>query len=241
MPTNTYTTATTDINQNRNRSEAFKVHVRNHDLLKGIQTVQSAISTRNTLPVLGNILFQVDQGLRLSATDLEVGVRTWVKADVLEKGAITIPAKILSDFLKTLEDDKEITLEVLENNKVLIKSGRDKLNVTGLPKNDYPVLPEFDEGKAVAISKATLKEIVKKTIFAASTDETRYVLNGIHVITEAGKATAVATDGRRLAYIERPLSDKKLQAKVIIPSKAVQELNRMVSDDKSGDEDIKVS
>lgn len=220
----------------------MKLHCTKGDLFQGIQIVQSAISVRSTLPVLGNVLFEAsDQGLRLSATDLEVGIRTWVKADVIEKGAITIPAKILSDFLRTLEENREVKLEVSENNKIEIKSGRDRLNVTGLPKEDYPVLPEFDESKSVAISKSVVREMVRKTMFAASSDETRYVLNGVHLIIEKGKATGVATDGRRLAYIQRPIADKGLSIKVIVPTKAVQELVRLVSDEKKEGDDLKVS
>ncbi|MCG3205149.1 MAG: Beta sliding clamp [Elusimicrobia bacterium] len=220
----------------------MKLHLTKADLFKGIQIVQSAISVRSTLPVLGNILFEAsDQGLRLSATDLEVGIRTWIKADIIEKGAVTIPAKILADFLRTLEDDREVKLEVSENNKIEVKSNRDRLNITGLPKEDYPVLPEFEESKAVTISKATLKEMFKKTMFAASSDETRYVLNGVHIIVDAGKAIAVATDGRRLAYIQRPVPGKDLQIKVIIPTKAVQEVMRLISEENSSSDTLKVS
>ncbi len=241
MPTNTQDTATTHLTQDK-KSTFPKLHLTKGDLFHGVQTVQAAISLRGTLPVLGNILFEAtDQGLRLSATDLEVGIRSWVKADVLAKGAITIPAKILSDFLKTLNDDREIKLDVGENNKVEIRSGRDRLSVTGLPKEDYPVLPEFDESKAAPIPKTTIQDMLRKTIFAASTDETRYVLNGVHIIFEQGKAAAVATDGRRLAYIHRPIPDKKLQAKVIVPTKAVQELLRLTSDERNEKEELSVS
>ena len=241
MPANTYGSTTSGSSQIK-RSQNLKLHCTKGDLFQGIQIVQSAISVRSTLPVLGNVLFEAtEQGLRLSATDLEVGIRTWVKADVIEKGAITIPAKILADFLRTLEENREVKLEVSENNKIEIKSGRDRLNVTGLPKEDYPVLPEFDETKAVSISKAVVREMVRKTMFAASSDETRYVLNGVHLIIEKGKATGVATDGRRLAYIQRPIADKGLQIKVIVPTKAVQELIRLVTDDKKEGDDLKVS
>lgn len=219
----------------------MRVVVNKADIFKGIQLVQSAISSRSTLPVLGNILFEgTEQGLRLSATDLEVGIRTWVKADVVSKGAITIPAKIIADFLRTLEDDREIKLDVQEGNKVELRSGRDRLNVTGLPKSDYPVLPEFDQDKAVEMPRETLRELIKKTVFSASTDETRYVLNGIHIIAENGKLIAVATDGRRLSYIQRPLADNKLKIKIILPTKAVQEVLHLVSDEK-GKETIHVS
>jgi DNA polymerase-3 subunit beta len=220
----------------------MKLHINKGELFQGIQTVQSAISVRSTLPILGNILFEAgSKGLRLSATDLEVGIRTWVKADVQEEGAVTIPAKILADFLKTLEEDREIKIEVLESNKIEIRSGRDRLNIVGLPKEDYPVLPEFEEGKAIAIPKDTIKDMIKKTMFAASSDETRYVLNGVHLIVDNSKATAVATDGRRLAFIQRSVPTKDTQVKVIIPTKAVQELLRLVSDEKSDVEALKIA
>src|ERR1043165_9379122 len=126
MPPNITGAATTQLKHSDSKTEILKVHVSNKDLLREMQMVQTAISVRSTLPVLGNVLFEAsEQGLRLSATDLEVGIRTWVKADVIEKGAITIPAKILSDFLRTLEDNREVKLEVSENNKIEIKSGRD--------------------------------------------------------------------------------------------------------------------
>lgn len=220
----------------------MKLHLSKGDLFQGIQSVQSAISSRSTLPILGNILFEAtDKGVRLSATDLEVGIRTWVKADVIEEGAVTIPAKILADFLRTLDDNREIKIEVQENNKIEIRSGRDRLSVTGLPKEDYPVLPEFEEGKSVAIDKKTIQDMIRKTMFAASSDETRYVLNGVHLIVEGAKATAVATDGRRLAFAQKSIPDNGLQIKVIIPTKAVQEVLRLVSDDKSEEKNLKIS
>lgn len=242
MATNTTNTTTTYSSQLSKRSETLKLNLIKADLFRGIQIVQTAISNRNTLPALGNILFEAsEKGLRLSATDLEVGIRTWVKADILTPGSITIPAKILADFLRTLEEDREVKLEVSEGNKIGIRSGRDRLSVVGLPQEDYPVLPEFNEDKAVLVPRQTLQEMVRKTVFATSTDETRYVLNGVHLIIEGNKATAVATDGRRLAYIQRPISAKNLQAKVIVPTKALQELLRLVSESRSKQETLQVA
>lgn len=241
MPANTAGTTTTRSTTNK-RSQFMKLHLSKGDLFQAIQSVQSAISSRSTLPILGNILFEAtEKGVRLSATDLEVGIRTWVKADVIEEGAVTIPAKILADFLRTLDDSKEIKIEVQDNNKIEIRSGRDRLSVTGLPKEDYPVLPEFEEGKSVAIDKKTIQDMIRKTMFAASSDETRYVLNGVHLIVDGPKATAVATDGRRLAFTQKNIPDNGLQIKVIIPTKAVQEVLRLVSDDKSEEKNLKIS
>lgn len=117
MPTNTSSTTAARSSQSK-RSMFMKLHINKGELFQGIQTVQSAISVRSTLPILGNILFEAgSKGLRLSATDLEVGIRTWVKADVQEEGAVTIPAKILADFLKTLEEDREIKIEVYQEKR----------------------------------------------------------------------------------------------------------------------------
>jgi DNA polymerase-3 subunit beta len=211
----------------------MKLHLTKADLFQGIQTVQSAISVRSTLPVLGNILFEAsDKGVRLSATDLEVGIRTWIKADVIENGAVTIPAKILADFLRTLEDDREVKIDVSENNKVEVRSGRDRLNITGLPKEDYPVLPEFEEAKAVTIPAGTIREMLKKTMFAASADETRYVLNGILFSFKDKTLKLVATDGRRLAIMERALPELgNFKKDIIVPTKAIQELGRNLGDE----------
>jgi len=241
MSINTNTTATTRSSIIKER-EALKLSASKGELFKAIQIVQPAISTRSTLPILGNILFEAGNGeLRLSATDLEVGIRTKSKADVIQSGTITVPAKIVSDFLKTIDDDKEVKIEVLDGNKVEFRSGRDRLSVVGLPKEDYPVLPEFEDKKSILINKEILREIIKKTVFAVSADETRYVLNGIHLIIEGGKMTGVATDGRRLAYIQKAVGDDSLKVKVIVPTKAVQELLRLSSEVKGGGETLKAS
>ncbi len=241
MSINTHTTTTSRFSNIKER-EALKFSANKGELFKGIQIVQPAISTRSTLPILGNILLEAGEGeLRLSATDLEVGIRTKVKADVIQTGSITVPAKLVSDFLKNIDDDKEIKIEVLDGNKVEFRSGRDRLNIVGLPKEDYPVLPEFEDKKSVQINKEVLKEIIKKTVFATSADETRYVLNGIHLIFDGGKITGVATDGRRLAFIQKPLPDDSLKVKIIIPTKAVQELLRLSSESKTNTDSLNAS
>ena len=207
------------------------------ELLRGVQLVQNAISPRSTLPVLSNILFEATgDGIRLSSTDLEVGIRCYVKADVRSGGAITIPAKTLSEFIRTLDEGKEISLTTKDGQKMEIRAGRDRCSLACLPKDDYPALPEFNIEKAVSIPQNILKDMIKKTIFAVSSDETRYVLNGVNFILEKGKLTLVATDGRRLAYAEREVADKKSVVNAIIPTKAVNELARVLgNDEKTGE------
>jgi DNA polymerase-3 subunit beta len=199
------------------------------ELLKGIQIVQSAVSSKSTLPVLSNILLETCANqLKLAATDLEVGVRCLIKAEVVKEGALTVPAKTFGDFVRMLADKEEIKLAGGEGAKMDIRSGKTRCVLLGLPKEDFPILPEFAEDKAVVVEAKVLLEMVRKTSFAVSTDETRYILNGVYLILDKGLAKMVATDGRRLAYIARPIQDRKTSTSVIIPSKAVRELERLL-------------
>jgi DNA polymerase III subunit beta len=220
----------------------MEVHCLKEELFKGVQLVQNAISPRSTLPVLSNILMESNGGsLRLSSTDLEVGIRCEVKADIKSSGATTIPARTLGEFLRTLEDGRELLMKVGDGQKIEIRAGRDKCILIGLPKEDYPVLPEFAQEKAIQLPAAVLKEMIKKTIFAVSTDETRYVLNGVNIIVEKGKTLMVSTDGRRLAFVQRENADKRAQVNAIVPTKAVHELQRVLTGDAGGEEPVHVS
>lgn len=212
------------------------------ELQKGIQTVQSAVSSKSTLPVLSNILLETQTNqLKLAATDLEVGVRCVIKAEVVKEGSITVPAKTFSDFVKTLQDNQEIHLKAEDSSKMEIRCGKARCVVLGLPKEDFPVLPEFNEDSALDIESKTLVEMIRKTAFSVSTDETRYILNGIFLKIEKGVARMVATDGRRLAYVSRPISDRKTNVSVIIPSKAIREIERLISTDSSVDAVMRIS
>lgn len=205
------------------------------DLFSGVQLVQAAVSTRTTLPILSNILIEVDpEGITLAATDLEVGIRTRVKADVDSPGAATVPAKLFSDFLRTLDEKREISVTVTDGTRVEVRSERDRCHLAGLPKEDYPVLPTFDPSLAVLLDRAILRDMVKKTIFSASTDETRYVLNGVNFVLEGGTLTLVATDGRRLSWIRRKGIAHQSPANVIVPTKALQELLKVIGADDTG-------
>src|SRR5436189_857144 len=116
------------------------------ELLKGIQIVQSAVSSKSTLPVLSNILLETKTNqLKLASTDLEVGVRCLIKAEVVKEGALTIPAKTFSDFVRTLQDSQEIKIDTAENSRMEIRCGKTRCVLLGLPKEDFPILPEFPE------------------------------------------------------------------------------------------------
>lgn len=219
----------------RKQEALMEIHCRKEDLLKGVQLVQNAISPRSTLPVLANILFEATaDGLRLSSTDLEVGIRCLVKADVKSTGVTTVPAKTLGEFLRTLDDGRDVAIKMGDNQKMEIRSGRDRCSLACLPKDDYPVLPEFNMDKAIALNHSLVRDMIRKTIFSVSTDETRYVLNGVNFVIENDTLTLIATDGRRLAFIQRTLADKKSAVGAIIPTKAVNELARVLAGDEKG-------
>lgn len=219
----------------RKQEALMEIHCQKEDLLKGVALVQNAISPRSTLPVLANILFEATaDGLRLSSTDLEVGIRCLVKADVKSGGVTTVPAKTLGEFLRTLDDGRDLSIKMGDNQKMEIRSGRDRCSLACLPKDDYPVLPEFSMDKAIALNHSLVRDMIRKTVFSVSTDETRYVLNGVNFVIENDSITLIATDGRRLAFIQRTLADKKAPVGAIIPTKAVNELARVLAGDEKG-------
>jgi DNA polymerase III subunit beta len=212
------------------------------ELLKGIQIVQSAVSTKSTLPVLSNILIETKTNqLKLAATDLEVGVRCFIKAEIVKEGALTVPARTFSDFVKTLPENQEIKITTEDATRMELRSGKTRCVLLGLPKEDFPVLPEFPEDHAVSIESKTLLDMIRKTAYAASTDETRYILNGVYFILDKGTARMVATDGRRLAYKACEVQEKKTNISVIIPSKAIREVERLLMSEGLGVDSVKVS
>jgi len=208
----------------------MQISCQREELLKGIQTVQTVVGIKSTLPVLANVLLEAKgEKMDLTATDLEVGVRCSIKVKISEPGAITLPARTLSEVVRELPFE-EINIRVDEKSRVQINSGQAIFNLMGLPKEDYPALPKFKIDGEFSIDRESLSEMIKKTSFSVSQDETRYVLCGIYFCVEKGKVKMVSTDGRRLSYISKDAGiDKKKEAKVIIPTKAVNELNRILT------------
>ena len=215
----------------------MQISCKREELLRGVQTVQAVVGTKSTLPVLANVLLEAKgKKMDMTATDLEVGVKCSVNVEVLEPGAITVPARTLSEVVRELPAE-DLKVKVGENNRVEISSAQAVFNLLGLPKEDYPVLPKFKGDGEFFIDGKLLSEMIRKTIFSVSQDETRYVLCGIYLQVGKGKITMVSTDGRRLSYISRDIEiDKKKEAKVIIPTKAVNELNRILTQAETTEE-----
>ena len=200
-------------------------------IINGLQSVQNVVSTRTTLPILSNVLLRAEgDRLEFTATDLDVTVACSVEATVKKPGASTVPVKKLFGIVRELTN-MEIELEVDEKNTCSVRSGASFYKINGLSADEFPPMPQFKEDKKVVLPQATLKGMMKKTSFAISTDESRYVLNGIYLSLKDHKMTMVATDGRRLALVDEDLDvAEKSQGEFIVPAKTVNELNRLLQD-----------
>jgi len=212
--------------------QSMKFSVSKEKLVQGLQTVQNVVSTRTTLPILSNVLLQANDGeVRLTTTDLDVGVRGAVEAAVERPGATTLPARRFLSIVRELPT-AEIQIEVDSKNQASIRSGPSFFKILGLPEEEFPPLPKFEDAKVFTIRQKDLKDGLKKTSYAISTDETRYVLNGILCSFKDNKLTLVATDGRRLALVDIEMEfPRSHEVDIIVPSKAVTEIQRLLADD----------
>ena len=218
----------------------MKFKITKEKFIEGLSQVQHVVSTRTTLPILSNVLMEAKNGeVRLTTTDLDVGVRGSVSAEIETEGATTLPARKLATIIRELPTS-EIDFEVDENNIAQIDAGPSFFKILGLSEDEFPPLPDFDGAMEYTVSQKVLKEGLKKTSYAISTDETRYVLNGILCGFKNQQLNLVATDGRRLAMVDADLEFPDSQEReFIVPTKAVNELQRLLAD--AGDVKISVS
>src|SRR5436190_8200957 len=209
-------------------------------LLNGLQAVQNVVSTRTTLPILSNVLIRAEgERLDFTATDLDVTIACGVEAQVKKAGASTVPVKRLFGIAREL-NGTEIDLEVDDKNVCSLRCGPSFYKINGLSADEFPPLPQFNEDKKVTLPQETVRSMIRKTSFAISTDEARYVLNGIFFSLKDHKMTMVATDGRRLALVDEEVDVlEQSQGEFIIPVKAVNELNRLLQE--KGEVEMKYS
>jgi len=202
----------------------MKFRTSKENLLTAIQKVQSVITAKSVLPILSNILLETQGGsLRLTATDLDIGISCLIPVNILEQGMVTVPAKRFGDIIKELPSD-DVLVNIKKNNQVTIDTGSCQFKILGLPADEFPKLPEFKDKEVIKISQAGLKHILSLTSFAVSFDETRYILNGILFKIHKNKLTLVATDGKRLAVAEGVLAkETDKDVRIIIPFKTIQE------------------
>lgn len=209
-------------------------------LIIGLQAVQNVVGSRTTLPILSNVLLRAEgERLELTATDLDVTVCCEVEAGVKRSGASTVPVKKLFGIVRELSG-AEIEIEVDEKNNCSVKAAASYYRINGLAAEEFPPLPSFKEDKKISLPQETLSKMLKKTSFAISTDESRYVLNGIYFSLRDHKLTMVATDGRRLALVDEEAEvSESSQGEFIVPAKTVNELGRLLQ--TKGEVEIKYS
>ncbi len=210
----------------------MKFTVQKDVLLSSLQSVQSVVEKKNTVQILSNVLFEVsDNILSLTATDLEVGIKLNIPIDSAESGKVALSAKNILDIVKELPN-KPIHFNKKENHWVEISCQKSHFKIVGLNADEFPPLPNFENKNYIKTSTQTTKEMIDKTSFAVSTDETRYHLNGSYLESiENNIVRMVSTDGHRLAFIDREMflnNNDLLKKSVIIPKKGLAELRRLL-------------
>ncbi len=200
----------------------MKLTLNRDDLFEALTRVQSVVSTRSTIPVLANVLLEAKDGeLLLTTTDMELSVSTQVAAEVTKAGVTTLPAKRLFSVIRELPS-QPIQLSVDSKDSATIECGSSFFKIMGLSADDYPEIPAPEENQSYALEPATLKHMLKCVQYAASVDETRYVLNGILFSFNNKKLTVVATDGRRLALCENEVDfPAEIDLDMVVPAKAI--------------------
>lgn len=202
--------------------------------LEGLKAVQGIVAGKGSLPVLQNVLIEAKgDELTLTTTDLDISIRSVVKCVTIEEGATTLPVKLLFNSIsKVAEGEIEITVD--DQERATIKAGSAKFKIAGLPESEFPRLPKDEDTYAYVIEQATLREMLKKVSYAASQDDTRRTLKGVLMSFKNMKLTMVATDGRRLALVENEIEfPKEVEKDIVLPSKAVQELQRSLTGEES--------
>jgi len=210
----------------------MKLSCLQENLNRGLGVVGRAVAARSTLPITQNILFSADQsGLKLAATNLEMAITCWVGAKVKQKGEITVPARLLSDFVGSLPND-QIEVNLPANSRILeLKSGHFQARIHGIDAADFPPIPQIDDGITASIGAASLREGISQVAFAAATEESRPVLTGINTEFDGEQLNLVAADGFRLAVHKTTLAAAvKEKTTIIIPARTLSELNRLIGE-----------
>lgn len=216
----------------------MKIVTDRENLLEPLQQVASVVERRQTLPILANILVNAGNGqLQLTATDLEVELKTQANAECEGDADFTIPARKMLDIVKALPESAKITLNV-ESDKARLQSGRSRFSLGVLPAQDYPIIEPIPSNTVLSIKENLLKRLIEKTQFAMAQQDVRYYLNGMLLEIKQGNISTVATDGHRLALSQTiDAVDNSIDIQVILPRKAVIELSRLLKD---RDSEIKI-
>ena len=227
------TTATNPVSTSTaTTSSTMEISVSRAELLRELTAAQSVVERKTTIPILSNFLFEADEDrLTITATDLDQSLKTSCAAKVKKPGACTVPARKLYDYIKLLPEG-EISIKQMENHWVQIRAGRSNTKMVGMARANFPQVTEFPANDAIKLPVASLKAMIAKTIFAISSEESRYTLNGALLALKAESMAMVATDGHRLAHVEKTgeaLVGVNGEKKTLIPRKALSELQGLLN------------
>jgi DNA polymerase-3 subunit beta len=210
----------------------MKLSCLQENLNRGLNIVGRAVATRTTLPITNNVLLATDEGrLKLVATNLEMAISCWIGAKIEEEGAITVPARLLTEFVSSLPSDT-IDVHLSPQTKTLgLKCARFEARISGVDAKEFPPIPSIDEGIATRVEAEALRQGINQVAFAAATEESRPVLTGVSTNFEGDNLTLAAADGFRLAVFRLPIADPVSQkTEVIIPARTLAELNRLTAE-----------
>jgi DNA polymerase-3 subunit beta len=204
------------------------------NLNRGLSIVGRAVATKTTLPITNNVLLATDGGrLKLVATNLEMAISCWIGAKIEDEGAITVPARLLTEFVSSLPSDT-ISVSLSPQTKTLgLKCARFEARISGVDAKEFPPIPSVDEGITTSVKVEALRQAINQVVFAAATEESRPVLTGVSTHFEGKTLTLAAADGFRLAVYKLPITESiKPKTEVIIPARTLSELNRLMTDDE---------
>jgi DNA polymerase-3 subunit beta len=201
------------------------------NLARGLSVVSRAVSTRSTLPVLANVLLKTeDAGLKLTATNLEIGITYWVPGKIENDGATTVPAKLLTDYVNALQGGEKVELELTAGETLHLRAGRAESNLKGIDADEFPSIQTAGERPTTRIAQNVLRRALEETAFAAASDEARPILTGVLARFEGDTVTLAAADNYRIAVKTIPVLDAVADTSIVIPARALNELIRILGD-----------
>ncbi|MGI8533625.1 MAG: DNA polymerase III subunit beta [Candidatus Limnocylindrales bacterium] len=208
----------------------MKLSVMQENLARGLSVVSRAVSTRNTLPVLANVLLRTeDGGLKLTATNLEIGITSWVPGRIDADGALTVPARLITDVVNGLPGGERVDLEV-DGTTLLIRAGRYQTHLRGIDAEEFPVIPSAGDRPTTRISQRLLRQALAEVAFAAAADEARPILTGVLTRLVGDRLTLAAADNYRIAVKTLPIMDTVEDTTLVVPARSYNELMRVLTD-----------
>lgn len=216
----------------------MKLTLMQENLARGLQVVSRAVSSRSTLPVLANVLLRTeDAGLKLTATNLEIGISAWVAGRIDSEGTLTVPARLFADVVNGLPAGERVQLELEGNNALRIRAGRFQTLLRGIDAEEFPVIPSPGERPTTRVKQGELRQALSEVVFAAATDEARPILTGVLTRFSGDRLTLAAADNYRIAVKSLPILDAVEDTSLVVPARSYAELMRVLSD---GDDPLEI-